>query len=61
MYNAIRCSKCGRYFMSTSTRNFKCHYCGSLKGNVMESREDSRVITEYIKQSNIPKEFRSDF
>ncbi len=47
--------------MSTSTRNFKCHYCGSLKGNVMESRENSRVITEYIKQSNVPKEFRSDF
>jgi Zn finger protein HypA/HybF involved in hydrogenase expression len=58
-YLAIYCKNCNRHFMSTSINNFKCSFCGSKNGSIMYENNNSKIISTYIKQANIPQHMRS--
>lgn len=51
-YKAIQCKKCMWFCMSTAKKP-KCIRCGSSVTEVMLTRTDSRIITEYIKEKNL--------
>ena len=60
VYFAMYCKKCSRYFMSTSSKHSRCPCCGLGNNSIIESSSSSSVISEYIKQSNVPIRLRKD-
>jgi hypothetical protein len=53
-YYAYFCDACKRHSMSTTKKNPYCKFCNSRKVDMRYMGDNSKLVSEFIRRSNIP-------